>query len=73
MTRRDLILARVLLYTQQGWPEHMEYDDLKPYFNRKEELSVQDGCIFWVLRLIIPNLLRLHVLELLHETHPGIS
>ena len=43
-----------------------------PYVRRKDELSVQDGCILWGAHVVIPPPGREVVLTELHETHPGI-
>ena len=51
-TARDPVLSRVLQFTLQGWSSSVD-DYLFPYFRRKDELSVQDGCL-WGLRVIIP-------------------
>jgi len=74
-TSRDPLLAKVLRYVMQGWPSttgDMD-DDLLPYSRRRDELSVQDGCLLWGNRVIIPPPGRESILSLLHETHPGIS
>ena len=71
-TARDPVLSRVLQFTLQGWPSSVD-DYLIPYFRRKDELSVQDGCLLWGLRVIIPPPGREAMLTLLHESHPGIS
>lgn len=44
-----------------------------PYAKRKTELSLQDGCIFWGVRVIVPPPGRAQIMEELHETHPGVS
>ena len=44
-TRRDPVLARVLNYTLMGWPNYVTSDELKPYFTRRHELSVDQGCV----------------------------
>ena len=71
-TRRDPILSQVVKYVQQGWPNYNSDEALKPYFSRKDELSVQDGCLLWGNRVVIPRKERTRVVEELHETHPGI-
>ena len=49
------------------------FDDiLKPYWNRREELSVEADCVLWGLRVIIPTTLRHQMLKELHEDHLGI-
>ena len=71
-TRRDPVLARVLNYTQMGWPNYVTSDKLKPNFTRRHELSVDQGCVLWRMRVIIPPSLRNRLLQELHEEHPGI-
>ena len=41
--------------------------------NRKEELSVQDGCVLWGNRVVVPRAGQDKVLEELHDSHPGMS
>ena len=48
-------------------------DELRPFFRRKEELSVEDGCILWGHRVVIPLPGREKIVELLHESHPGMT
>ena len=43
------------------------------YFTRQTELSVQDGCILWGIRVIIPKAGQFEVLQELHEAHPGAT
>ena len=40
---------------------------------RKTELSVQDGCVLWGNRVVVPPQGRMYALNLLHEGHPGIA
>nr|XP_006813698.1 PREDICTED: uncharacterized protein K02A2.6-like [Saccoglossus kowalevskii] len=70
-TARDPVLSHILKWVTQGWPEQVE-EQLRPYFRRKQELSVQQGCILWGSRVIIPARAREAILEELHEGHPGI-
>ena len=71
-TARDPVMSRVLQYVLQGWPATVE-DGLQPYFRRKKELSVENNCLLWGARVIIPPPGRQSIANLLHETHPGIS
>ena len=76
-TKRDPLLARVLKFTKEGWPEacleELNMDDLKPFSSRRMELSVQDDCLLWGSRVVVPLPGRLPILRELHEGHPGIS
>ena len=48
-------------------------EDLQLYWKRKEELSLQDGCILWGARVIVPEPGRRAVIEEVHAGHQGIS
>ena len=52
-TRRDPLMARVLRYVLQGWPKQQD-DELKHYWPKRMELSVESGCIVWGGRVVIP-------------------
>ena len=43
-TRRDPVLGTVLRYTQQGWPSQVS-EDLKPYWMRRNELTIEKGIL----------------------------
>ena len=72
-TLRDPVLSRVLKFTLQGWPAQVNDENIKPYLTRKDEISVQDGCLLWGSRVVVPPKGRTDVLNLLHDTHPGMS
>ncbi|KAK0144151.1 hypothetical protein N1851_017503 [Merluccius polli] len=70
-TLKDPVLCKVLELTRSGWPSHIKDERLKPYFTRKNELSVEQGCILWGIRVIIPPAHRERLLRDLHQGHPG--
>ena len=70
-TESDPVLKKVLLYTQKGWPEEVD-SSLRPYYRRRNELSVEEGCLMCGLRVIVPPSCQTKVLEELHTSHPGI-
>ena len=45
----------------------------KLYFQRRDELSIEDGCILWGARVVVLPQLRAKVVEEIHEGHPGIG
>ena len=47
--------------------------DFMPYYKRKDELATMDGVLTWGLRLVIPPTARPRILQILHDTHLGIS
>ena len=71
-TRADPILSKVLEYTLKGWPEIIESEAIKPYFNKRSEITTEDNCLLCGIRVIIPEILRDQVLTELHTGHPGI-
>ena len=44
-SQKDPILARVNDFVMSGWPNHVENEDLKPYFIRRNELSAEQNCV----------------------------
>ena len=72
LTGRNPILSKVLRYTKQGWPDKIE-ETLKPYWNRRTELTLEDDCVMWGIQVVIPTKLQDQVLQELHQVHLGIS
>ncbi|GFO23693.1 Pol polyprotein [Plakobranchus ocellatus] len=72
-TKKDQTLSKVLQFTLNGWPSHTEDTRLKPYFQRKEEITVDAGVLQWGIRVIIPATFRKQLLNELHENHLGIN
>ena len=62
-------------YTQSGWPETLDAQDtdLKPFHNRRSELSLEDNVLLWGIHVVIPSCFQPRVIEVLHSTHIGIS
>ena len=44
-------------------------EEMKPYIQRRHELSVDEGCVLWGSRVVVPEKMRRDVLLLLHSTH----
>ncbi len=71
-TQIDECLVKIFDYCLNGWPNSTS-ELLKPYKNRQLELSIENGCILWGTRVIIPQSLQNNVLSILHDTHIGMS
>ena len=71
-TSRDPILSKVLRYTKYGWPDRVD-KTLKPYWNRRTELTLEVDCIMWGIPVVVPAKLQDKVLDELHRVHIGIS
>ncbi|KAL5491837.1 hypothetical protein EMCRGX_G017202 [Ephydatia muelleri] len=72
-TMSDALLRQVLKFTKDGWNKTGRVDDqLRPYFNRREELSTEGNFLMWGIKAVIPPGMRQHILKELHQSHPGI-
>ena len=70
-TSSDLVLSKVLRYTRGSWPRELP-QLLRPFFDKRHELTVEEGCLLWGIRVIVPKRLRAKLLDELHRDHPGI-
>ncbi len=71
-TRKDSLLVRVFEFTLSGWPMHNPDPALTSFWTRREELSVEDECLLWGRRVVIPPTLQDQMLDELHDCHPGM-
>ena len=71
-TDRDPILSQVRHMLLKGWRD-LGRKEFRPYQQRREEMSVHDGCVLVGSQVIIPNVGWSKVMDELHEGHPGIS
>lgn len=72
-TIKDPILSRTIKFLRQGSPKNPEFknDVEKNLFKKRLELSVEDNCLLWGFRVVIPESLRKAVLSLLRASHMG--
>ena len=74
LTGKDPVLSRVRSVVQHGtWDSLCSDSVFQPYKLHRLELSVQDGCVLWGSRVVVPQVAREAVIKILHEAHPGIS
>ena len=59
----------------EGWPEHAKQvpRDLKPFWQLRDDLLIEHGCVLFQGRFYIPQGLRSQCLKTLHKDHPGIT
>ena len=43
-TCSDPVLGCVFCYTKSGWPSNF-YISLKPFYNRKDEFTIENNCL----------------------------
>ena len=60
---------------QKGWPEHKSNvpSIISPYFNMRDEMSIQDGLIFKGERVVVPRASRSELLRGIHSSHLGVN
>ena len=66
------MLSQVLQYTLEGWLQKGVSDNLKIFYQRRDQLSMDQGCLLWGTRIIVPEVWQGRLLNELHYTHPGI-
>ena len=73
-TDQDTLLSKVKGWILSGWPDPTpsEEEELKPFSRRRYELSVEDGCVLWGSRVVVPPKGKARVLQMLHEAHPSM-
>jgi transposase InsO family protein len=71
-TSLDPLLSRVFQAVQNGWKEHCPDSSMLPFYRKRRELSLQDGCILWGSRVCVPASLHSRVLDEIHSSHPGM-
>ena len=72
LTDKDPVLSRVRRFVLHGWADGSPGAEVKPYYDRRYELSVLAGCVVWGARIVIPLTLWQSLLGQLHETHLGV-
>ena len=70
-TGRDPQLSREHTYVQAGWPKTVE-DSLQIFFDKRQELTTEQGCLMWEMRVVIRQVYQQKVLEELHGGHLGM-
>ena len=71
--RNDLVLSKIGHFVTYGWPATLGAPAFRPFVSRQSELTVEDGCVMWGMRAVIPEKLRPKLLAELHREHMGIS
>lgn len=69
---RDPVLSKVKHYVLRGWPKFIPDETLQPFVKRKFDLTVENDCLHWGFRVVIPENLQNRLLSELHESHWGM-
>jgi transposase InsO family protein len=73
-THTDPVLSKVRKFVRSGWPDRLVtgQEVLKPFYEKRHELTVEYGCVLWAARVVVPSKLRADVLDMLHVSHQGM-
>ncbi|XP_037928777.1 uncharacterized protein K02A2.6-like [Teleopsis dalmanni] len=71
-TRRDPILSKVCDAVRKGTVKTLKDEKFTAFTSKDTELTVDQECLLWGYRVIIPLKLRTSILQSLHESHLGI-
>ena len=74
-TQEDPVLQMLIGAIVQGWPSSSNAvpQDIRPYANVKDYLTVQNGVIFNGDRIVIPQSMRKEIIRDIHTAHSGIE
>lgn len=74
-TAEDIVMIQLMKTIREGWPEEKAHIDenIKQYWNIRDELVVNGNLVFKGNRLLVPQKLRREILERLHKPHLGIE
>ena len=71
---QDPVCQQVKAYCRQSWPAAMPHQPLlKPYYEKRQNITLHDGVLLYNGRLVIPTSLQLEVLDQIHSGHLGMS
>ena len=74
-TRKDPVLSKVYHFAQSGWPSvksEKQSDEFRPYFRIRNEISCDQGCLLWGMRVIIPPCFHDRLIDEIHYEHLGM-
>ena len=67
-SKRDSNIVKTMqLINNDCWEGSEHCSSLKPYYLRRDELNIDEGCLIWGNRVVIPNDLRSDILDQLQS------
>ncbi|XP_063363538.1 uncharacterized protein LOC134652296 [Cydia amplana] len=73
-TLKDKTLNIIKNYIITHWPDKKDLsNELHTFYEKRDQISYEDGILLWNGRLVIPETLRPQILEMLHDGHNGIT
>ena len=74
-TKGDPVMQVLTSQIMAGWPKTIKEikDDIRPFWDYRDELSVENGLVVKGCRIIVPTAMREYIMEKLHTGHLGIT
>jgi len=73
----DPVLGKVMDYYTSDWPldktKLPNLDELRYFWNKRNDITINNGLVYINDKIIVPFNLRKLILNILHETHLGIT
>ena len=75
ITENDVLLQSVKKLIKSRWSDlnilhqHANWSQLEGFYRRRQSLTIEQGCVLFRERVVIPTALRTKVLKLLHQGH----
>ncbi|VDN09940.1 unnamed protein product [Dibothriocephalus latus] len=70
--QQDQLLRQVIKYNRTRWSTNV-FGGLQRFYQRRNSLSIVNGCILYYERVAVPQKLQARVLRQFHTGHPGIN
>ena len=72
-TGKDTLFCQVIEYVKNGFPNVIDLDDsILPFYKIRSDLALHEDVLLYRNRVVVPEILRKHVMDVLHEGHKGI-
>ena len=74
-TEQDDELVLLKDAVMKGWPKTIQDlpQEIQPYWNFREELTIEDGLVLKLTRIVIPKSMHNEILQQLHAGHLGLT
>ena len=73
-TKNDTDLQNLSTLIFEGWPNERQQltNEMKPFWDFRDELAIYDGIVFKGERVVIPKAMQTEILHLIHYSHQGL-
>lgn len=70
-TDKDETLKLIKKWLNTEWPKKIE-KKFQAFSVKRNEMSIENECLLWGSRVVVPKKLQPEILKYLHANHPGI-